>query len=323
MARLKSYIIGGVTLICALAIGYIMQYGIALPSGGKANLEEPIEVGDITLTSSGLGAPRLPIEGLQQSALPQPPVRSAPVQLAALDAPIPPEDEPAGFACDIEMNATTTAGAMVSLTLDAPCHASERVTIHHQGMMFTEVMQPDGTLQINVPALDENATFIAAFTNGEGATAKTDVTSLPFYDRVAVQWKGEAGLQLHAREFSADYFTDGHVWSASAGDLGRAANGEGGFLVRLGQESSPDALMAEVYSFPSGTAKKGGDVLLSIEAEVTAANCDGHVEAQTLQIREGGKLKVGDLTLEMPECDSVGDFLVLKNIVEDLKVAAR
>ncbi len=28
---------------------------------------------------------------------------------------------------------------MVALALSAPCHGGERVTIHHNGLMFTEV----------------------------------------------------------------------------------------------------------------------------------------------------------------------------------------
>ncbi|MFW2545529.1 translocase [Primorskyibacter sp. 2E107] len=342
MARLKSYILGGVTLVCALAIGYIMQYGFAVPDSTTASgTTDAVEVTDITLTSSGLGTPNPPIMGLRGDDAPQPPARSEPVMIRSepdpmalaavgtVDTVVTRQAQQAvsepeiGFACDTSMDATTTAGAMVSLRLDATCHASERVTIHHQGMMFTEVMQPDGILNITVPALTENALFIASFTNGEGATASAVVNSLPFYDRIAVQWKGETGLQLHAREFDADYFTSGHIWSGAAGDLAAAAAGESGFLVRLGQSDAPEALIAEVYTFPSGTAKKSGDVTLSVEAEVTNGNCSRQIEAQTLDLRAGGTLRVGDLTLEIPECDSVGDFLVLKNILADLKVAAR
>ncbi|WP_425100770.1 translocase [Tropicibacter sp. S64] len=361
MARSKSYILGGATLVCALGIGYIMQFGFSLPGSQSGGTSGPIEVTDITLTTSGLGSPLPPMEGAGIAYQPpaQPTARSEPItvnrgipsiesadvgteeaeaideeiEMAAAEntapeqmlpvAPAPAARAEPALACDMGMQAEPAAGAMVKLSLTASCHADERVTIHHQGMMFTEVMSPEGTLDVTVPALSENALFIAAFVNGEGATANAEVSSLPFYDRVAVQWKGETGLQLHAREFDAAYFTPGHVWAEAAGDIGAAAAGEGGFLVRLGQRDAPESLMVEVYSFPVGTAKKSGEVLMSIEAEVTEANCDRQVEAQTLDIREGSPLRVGDLTLEIPACDSVGDFLVLKNIVEDMKVAAR
>lgn len=331
MARLTSYILGGATLVCALGTGYVMQYGFGAPQQHAPQATERLELSSVVPTSSAVIAPlttetlpALPVDLMLEMDLPEAPV----IVQAAAEADLPVEDLPkgpgeAGFACDITMTAEPTAGAMVNVLLTAPCRASERVTLHHQGLMVTEVMQPDGTLSVSIPALAEQATFIASFPGGDGAMASAEVTSLPFYDRVAVQWKGDTGLQLHAREFAADYFTPGHVWAAAAGDLTAAAKGEGGFLTRLGRTDTPEALTAEIYSFPSGTARKSGTVLLSVEAEVTPANCGAAVEAQTLEIRGGGSLRARDLSVEMPACDAVGDFLVLKNLVEDLTIAAR
>ncbi len=325
MARRKSYILGAGTLCCALGIGYVMQYGLTSPFSTASASGEPLALSDIVPTSSAVAAPRMPADITLDLDFP-----SGPVELVAADPIViegmqdmPQDSAATGFDCQIDMQAAPVAGAMVDLSITAPCNASERLTIHHNGMMFTEIMQPDGNLTVTVPALAERAMFIAAFSTGEGATVSTDVSSLPFYDRVVVQWKGEAGLQLHAREFDADYFEDGHVWAASAGDLAEAARGEGGFLVRLGREETPEALVAEIYSFPAGTAQKEGDIALSVEAEVTGSNCAAQIEAQTIELRGEDGMRVRDLTLEIPECDSIGDFLVLKNLIEDLKIASR
>ncbi|SMX33809.1 translocase [Maliponia aquimaris] len=330
MARLTSYIIGGATLVCALGTGYVMQYGFGAPTRAPQAAERLELSGVVPATSAvfaplaASASPEMPADLVLEMELPEAPM----IVQAAAEVDLPIEDLPqapgaTGFACDITMTAEPTAGAMVNVVLTAPCRASERVTLHHQGLMFTEIMQPDGTLSVSVPALAEQAAFIASFPGGDGAMASAEVASLPFYDRVAVQWKGDAGLQLHAREFSAEYFAEGHIWAAAAGDLTAAAKGEGGFLTRLGRTDTPEALMAEIYSFPSGTARKTGTVLLSVEAEVTEANCGAPVEAQTLEIRGGGSLRTRDLSVAMPACDAVGDFLVLKNLVEDLTIASR
>ncbi len=358
----KSLVLGGVTLCCALGIGYIMQYGVALPGQQQALAPtgQQIAVTGVTPTSSGnIGAARSPLAEDMGTTGPAPLTLAAAPAVAAMPgvmtgipamaprAPEPeveaeavitcaaaddrdmdtlpaPSREPAPVAsCDISMTAAATAGAMVDLTLSAPCNASERVTLHHHGMMFTDVTDADGTLNVTVPALAENALFIASFASGDGATAMTEVSSLPFYDRVVVQWKGDAGLGLHAREFTEDYFGPGHVWSGAAGDLGSAAKGNGGFMTVLGHSHAPDALRAEVYSFPTGTAQRSGDVHLTVEAEITATNCNQPVEAQTLELRGDAKLRTRNLTLDMPDCTSSGDFLVLKNLVEDLTIAAR
>ncbi|CUH79251.1 hypothetical protein [Tropicibacter naphthalenivorans] len=331
MAGLKSYALGGATLVCAFGIGYVMQFGFGLPPSNGLRAPATVEVSAITDTSSALRAPKLAPQAPEGETLER---IIAPEELdlgnlpdnfgqpAKALAPAP-QPAPETASCDISMTATPTAGAQVDLTLSAPCNGAERVTFHHQGIMFTETMPADGDLTLRVPAIAERAIFIASFGNGDGATASADVTSLPFYDRVVVQWKGDAGLQLHAREFDADYFSDGHIWSDASGDLAAAARGEGGFLTRLGQKDAPDALIAEVYSFPSGTAKTPGEIILTVEAEITATNCQKAVSAQTLEIRGDAGLRVRDLDLQMPSCDSVGDFLVLKNLVEDLKIAAR
>lgn len=322
MARLKTYLLGAVTLVCALGIGYVMQYGLA-ENGSPTNTAGVIPVTEITLTSSAVTSPRLPADITVEAKLPDGKIELTAADTTGVATELPTERSPSGFDCEISMEAMPAAAAMVDLRISAPCNASERLTLHHHGLMFTEVVQPDGTLKVAVPAMAERATFIAAFDNGEGASATVDVTSLSFYDRVAIQWRGEAGLQLHAREFDADYFDDGHVWAASAGDIAHAARGEGGYLTRLGRTDVPEARIAEVYSFPSGTAKSGGDVVLSVEAEITPVNCDQRVEAQSLEIRDAESLRIRELTLEMPQCDSVGDFLVLKNLIEDLKIASR
>ncbi|MDU8910202.1 translocase [Aestuariicoccus sp. MJ-SS9] len=320
MARIKTYLLSGGTLICALAIGYFMQYGLGAPQSAPSNA--PLKVSEITLTSSA-ALPSMPREARSAPALPD-----APVQLAAAEADTIapgslPQEATAGFACDITLNASPAAGAMVALTLDAPCKGSERLTVHHHGMMFTEITQPDGSLSVTVPAIVEQATFMVSFLDGTGAVASTDVTSLEFYERVVLQWRGASGLQLHAREFGAEYFGEGHVWAASASDVSNAIQGQGGFLTRLGREDSPEALMAEVYSFPAATTTRNGDIALTVEAEVTDANCNALVEAQTLERRGEAGLRVRDLTLDIPACDTTGDFLVLKNLVEDLTIAAK
>lgn len=333
MGRLKGYVLSASTLACALGIGYVMQYGFGAPSPSRS-AQAPMEVTEVVMTSSAVTAPRLVPDRNSSVMQPERDVQRAAAEPLILETNLPPDwrsrgtdarrDSVApGFACAIDMQAEAAAAAMVLVSLSAPCHADERVTIHHQGMMFTEVMDGAGRLNLTVPALTENASIVAAFPNGEGAAATADVTSLSFYDRVVVQWKGDAGLQLHAREFTDAYFSEGHVWTGAAGDIAATVQGRGGFLTRLGRDDAPDGLLAEVYTFPTGTAKTEGDVLLSVEAEITGANCDTAVAAQTLELRGGDALRTQDLALEMPGCDAAGDFLVLKNLVDDLTIASR
>ncbi|WP_226624823.1 translocase [Alloyangia pacifica] len=318
MGRIKTYRLAVVTLCAAVSIGFAMQQ-----HDSRSKRAGAMQISQIEDTSSPR-LPALPSDRAAEASLPAPQVRlaAAVAEPSSPPAILPQETEARPADCAVTLSARTGAGAMVALDLEAPCFASERVTIHHSGLMFTEVTQPDGTLRVEVPALAEHALFIASFASGAGATATTDVPALPFYDRIALQWRGESGLALHANEFGAAGDEAGHVWAAAAGDLTRTARGEGGFLTRLGDAASPEARMAEVYTFPAAAAKKAGAVTLTIEAKITEANCGRGLEAQTLQRRLGRSLRASDLTLAMPDCSAAGDFLVLKNLLEDLKIAA-
>ncbi|WP_146590510.1 translocase [Puniceibacterium confluentis] len=319
MTRAKTYILGLGTFVCALTIGYIMQFGFALPRTQPQADASRMMVSEIVDTSS-VGLPRTP------SVLGKPAMPDSAAVLASVEGnpnlPLATDDRTGDLTCPVDLAATATAGAMVTLSLSAPCLGGERVTVHHNGLMFTEVTGKDGSLEVVVPALAQKALFIASFDNGDGAVASADVTSLGFYDRVALQWKGNTGLQLHAREFDAPYGGSGHIWNASTGDFAKTARGESGFLIQLGDAGSPDALLAEVYSFPVGTTESTGSIALSIEAEITADNCGTEVEAQSLELTGGGSMQVHDISLAVPDCDSIGDFLVLKKPLEDLTIAS-
>jgi hypothetical protein len=213
--------------------------------------------------------------------------------------------------------------ALVDLSVYAPCHISTQMTVHHQGMMFSAVTDQDGAAQIMVPALTEQAVFIVEFPDEASAIAVMDVPELAQFERAVLQWRGAAGLQLHALDFGADYGQDGHIWAASAGDMDRGISGEGGFVVRLGDEQLLEPLMAEIYTFPSATNARVGQVELNAEIEITTQNCGQEISAQSLQISQDGVTESLDLVMQIPTCDAVGDFLVLKNMFEDLTLAAR
>ncbi len=333
------------TLFCALAIGFFMQHYMQGPAPADrsaqvqvasvnnvqdvAPMTEEVQPNLVETPAQDVIEP-VALSGMvpvPPSAAPQPDLLpDEPVTLAALDdQPIEgelPAEEPAPtFGCEIDLRAQPVAAAMVKLTLTAPCQANAQFTLHHNGMMFSDATDENGEAVMTVPALNSAAIFIATFTEGASAVASVEVSTLEYYDRVVAQWSGLAGLQIHALEYGAAYGEDGHVWAGAARDMASAARGEGGFMVRLGDPEVFNPLLAEVYTFPSGTALKGGEIDLSLEAEVTEANCGKDIEAQTLQKPGSGKMVARDLLLAMPDCEAIGDFLVLKNMFDDLNIA--
>ncbi|MEQ9258257.1 MAG: hypothetical protein RIG84_04080 [Roseovarius sp.] len=260
------------------------------------------------------------------SAAPQPDLLPVePVTLAALDdqpiADLPGEEPAPSFGCEIKTFAVAGAAAMVDIAVDAPCMANSQFTVHHNGMMFSASTDADGLSSLTVPALARDAVFIISFVSGDSAVAKAEVDTLEYYDRAVVQWAGTDGLEIHALEYGADYDGAGHIWAGNAAEMARAARGEGGFMTVLGEPGLLNGHMAEVYTFPSGTASIEGVIEISLEATVTNGNCGRDISAQVLQKSGLEQMRAKDLTLAMPDCEGIGDVLVLKNLFDDLKIA--
>ena len=296
MLNKRMMVMSGLTMTLALGIGFSMQYGTAVRdrtsnvSLVSAEIATDLVLQDITLTST-----------------------------AHIEAPAPEERDiqpEMALTCAVSAQATPIEQANVDLTFSAPCNSSERVTVHHSGLMFTATTDEKGQLAVQVPALVENAVYIVELASGAGAVAITDVKGLDEIDRVALQWTGNSGFEIHAREFGADYGQPGHVWSG-ADDIGRPSQ-----VLRLGDAHQLAPRMVEVYSFARNSVEADGLVALSVEAEVLAINCGRDISAQILEFRGDQALRTRDLVLSMPNCNAIGDFLVLNNLVEDLKIAA-
>ncbi|OJI94938.1 hypothetical protein LY10_01249 [Planktotalea frisia] len=348
---IKRIVMAGGVLATAGAIGFVMQNGESAKAryaGApvpdiSGTQSDPMEVTDIKLTSatskpivSEAVATKPTTKPMSESVaeaieapaqeIDEPVVRTAAlgdIALKTTSAAEIEEPEIAGPAslCDISMNAVPSAAAMVDVSLKADCYPNERVTFHHNGMMFTHATDRDGNLDLSIPALSENAVIIVAFANGEGALANAKVPSLADYDRMVVQSKAKSNLHINAFEFGANFREDGHVNVKSERTIEHAEQGLGGFITVLGDKAQGEALVAEVYTFPTNTSQAQGDVHVSVDANVTIANCGLRIEAQTLEVSRAGKMKVQDLSLPIPGCDAVGDFLVLQNLIQDLKVA--
>ncbi|MEJ6396548.1 hypothetical protein [Yoonia sp. 208BN28-4] len=338
MAKPKRLMTAVTTFSAALGIGFVMQYGDAVaarfisddtPQISDAQAETLAALAPVQASAVAVPVdPDVPaIVGEAAAVIPIPEIRE-PVVLAAvedIDAPI--LDVPQAIVqadpCEITMTATPAALAMVDVSVAAPCHADSKLVLHHQGMMFSALTDDAGQLDIQIPALSEVAVFVAAFEGDAGGVAQTTVPDIATVDRAVLQWQGDDGVQLHALEFGASYGDAGHISAGSQGDMAVFESGNGGYLVSLGDARLDNPLMAEVYTFPTEIAARGGDVLLNVETEITAANCGREVAAQSLQIMPGQPTEATDMTMIMPDCDAIGEFLVLKNMFEDLTLASR
>lgn len=318
----KNYKTAAATFVVAIATGFVMQNGDAVAARFSTvepqvqpALDAPIKTAQ-NLTTKTAAPPALPVQpdmsDFQNRTEPDftSPSFSPDQEYSAL-----------GLACEVSFVATKTVAAMVALDFKAPCHVNEAVTISHQGLSFTAITSDIGHFKIDVPAMVAAASFDVILNDGSTISKSVTVPEVSSYDRVALQWTGDSGLRIHALEMGAGYGERGHVWAKAPQSVASALQARGGYITELGDIDFPAAKHIEIYSFPTGHVQKTGLVRLSVEAEVTANTCNREIRAQAMQSGVDHAVSIVDLTLSMPACDAIGDFLVLNNLLRDLKIA--
>lgn len=221
-------------------------------------------------------------------------------------------------ACGSSLDLMVEANAMIGVTLLAPCHPHQRVVLHQGGLAVTGKTTATGALFAALPAMETPAMVEVSFADGTRTHAEIAVPDLVTLRRFGLQWQADDTFQIHAFEDGAGYGEPGHVSAANPHAPAPGITAKTGFLSLLGDATTDNPLLAEVYTFPAAPAEKPEVV---VEAAVTDKTCARELIAETLT-STGGAVFVTDLTLAMPECAAKGDYLVLKNLVPDLNMAS-
>lgn len=249
-----------------------------------------------------------PVAALADPAPAIAPLDAAPVAAPSVTAVAEPMPAPN---CDIQLELVTQPGAMIGITLLAPCNPAERVVLWHDGLAVTGKTSATGSLFTSLPAFEERAIVEVRLKSGDRHSQSIDVPEAREIKRFAVQWQDADAFQLHAFVGGAGYNQVGHY---SAAFTGKPEDGT--FVSVLGDASTELPLLAEVFTFGSNTSAE-----VVVEASISTETCGRTIFGEMIAVEEGS-LEIQDLTLAMPECDGIGDILVLKNLMQDMKLAA-
>ncbi|MFZ1468966.1 MAG: hypothetical protein WAT09_08285 [Paracoccaceae bacterium] len=283
--------------------------------------QEPILAALPDLPPSAVPEPRDTLPSMAETGTDEPqPTATDPAampEVAALSDPIIAPalpDLPAVSAEDCALDMALTAGpqSMISVSITAPCRAGERVVLRHAGLAVAETLSDTGTLMLDFPALNATGDVSVLFPDAEVLRNVVVMPDAAKVRRFAVQWMADDAFQLHAFENGADY--------GDAGDVNADApvSPNGGYMVTLGNPGLDFPMLAQVYTWPADPAVS---VDVVIEAAVTETTCARELLGEVVQAK-AGEVTINDLTLAMPECDAVGDILVLNNPGQDVTLAA-
>jgi len=141
----------------AMAVGFVTLMGATdLLGSDRTDSFSAANMGTMTLASAQIDVlpapaktvPRLPGPALTPGKTLPPAVEMA--------APTPPPAD-----CTARLDATLLQGAMVRLSLTAPCDAATQVRFSHQGLSFDMRTDANGIVTVDVPALAPVALYEA------------------------------------------------------------------------------------------------------------------------------------------------------------------
>jgi len=295
----------------ALAAGHLVQTTAARqqpPRLTAADAGKPVQVVQLAASADVIAEPPARPAPLPPAAVaPTPPL---PVAAAPSTRPDP-QPEVAVDPCPMTLDLMADPGAMIGLTLLAPCRPGERVVVSHAGLAITVTTTATGSLFLALPGLQSEAAVEARFADGSTVTSAIDLPDLAGLRRFGVQWQGDDAFQVYGHEATS---------TVSAENPGLLPFSDpptrGGYLTLLGDADAENPLLAEIYTYPAFEASE-----VVIEAAVTPATCGREILGETLA-SSGGRVTVTELTLAMPDCEAVGDFLVLNNLAPDLTLTA-
>jgi hypothetical protein len=217
-------------------------------------------------------------------------------------------------ACAISVRAEPQLGATVSVSVDAPCHGASRLDFVQAGLTVTVRLDRSGGAAVELPALSDAPVIGVVVSGAEPVMLQTWAADFDRYHRAVLHWSGAAAPELHAFESGAGWGEAGHVGPAAPGSAEAALEGRGGYLIDLGDASVEGGHRALVY-----TAPRGVPAALSVEAPVTAESCGKPLAAGTIRVGPGLAEATSRLSLTMPGCDALGEFVALGAVIAPIE----
>jgi hypothetical protein len=224
--------------------------------------------------------------------------------ITSVAATMPPA---AGDHCRPSMQLTAVEGAMIHLSLSAPCNRNQRIVVRHSGLSFAVKTRTDGAATVLFPAMKPDATVAVYLADARLVLGKLAVPEVAGYARLAVMWEWPAEVALRV--------TDGDkVLVGTAPRIG----GDAPHVMSLGTPDVQSPIMAQVYSVPG---RDLDPAQLTGELRITPASCGRTLRLDTVR-SDAGVTSAMEQTVPVPLCGTAGDILLLKNLGAPLTLDA-
>lgn len=209
-------------------------------------------------------------------------------------------------ACSPGLALAAAPGAMINLTVTAPCNAGQRIVVRHSGLSFTARTGPDGRASLTLPALKREALVAVYLEEARLLLGRVDVPDAASYTHFALVWDAPNELDLRVTQGEKILVGSPHVFRGTAPSV-----------VSLGSTIVQSPLLAQVFSIP-GSGLDGAEI--TAELRITPFSCGRTLRVMSL-LSQDGVVTQTELPISVPLCGTSGDILVLKNLAPGLTLA--
>ncbi len=232
-----------------------------------------------TLPEAHLGLPELPLASARDESSVEPVRFDEQMDLSAF-----------GLPCGPKLITGIADGASYRVSLVAPCMPLSEVEIAISGLSFSERLSMTGSLELEIPALQDRSDIQIHFSDGETISTELPIVKLDQIARLATAWDGVDRPALFP-------YDDTEVVMLGRGEK---------TLQILTRKIDPNESVL---------------VRLSLKQKITSASCAEPGRGQVFrQIGQAHPLSYS-LSFAARDCADIGETLELKNILEDLKLA--
>ncbi len=175
------------------------------------------------------------------------------------------------FCAKAEVTAVPLPAGQMRLTALSPCLTGGRVHIEYAGFQFVAPFDLKGRMDYVLDCFAGDKSAVAViFPNGERDEKPVVTRDLEQISKVAVVWRGEVNLDLHAFEYAAGAADAGHVWQGAPSNLRDAtafiwADRRGHGFISAVSGGLPAGDQVEVYTFLHAREQTAGVVKMALD----------------------------------------------------------
>ncbi len=177
---------------------------------------------------------------------------------------------------DVKVGTEVDPAGLARLSISAPCHANEAFSVEYGRYAFGGKLNGDGdgvyTLDLFLGAQEPIAVSIPGGPKTSVPAPDVDLRGL---SKVALVWRPDINLDLHALEYLAKPGSPGHVWPGMPASLTQAREAVAGTkkghgFISSSSDGTDDGDKADVYTFVHEPKQHSGIVSLFVDYETRA-----------------------------------------------------